>query len=79
MDGAAKASVHRCSRGEVGNTLAVVKLPTNRDHTASHILTALFTDKACVDAWGKSFYLQEEIYYNRNTNHTELPTTVLHK
>lgn len=50
MDGAAESSVHRCRRGEVGDTLPVVKLPTYRNHTAPHILTAFFTYEAGVDA-----------------------------
>lgn len=56
VDGAAEASVHRCGRGEVGDTLAVIKLPTHRNHTAPHVLTALFTYKAGVDAWGEFFF-----------------------
>ena len=50
VDGAAESSVHRCRRGEVGDTLPVVKLPAYRNHTAPHILTALFTYEAGVDA-----------------------------
>lgn len=46
---AAEASVYRCSRCEAGNTLTVVKLPTHRNHTAPHILTALLTHKAGMD------------------------------
>lgn len=49
MDGAAETSVHRYGRGEGGDALAVVKLPTHRNHAAPHILTALFTHEAGVD------------------------------
>lgn len=51
VDGTAETSVHRYGRGVVGDALAVIKLPTHRDHAAPHILTALFTHKAGVDAW----------------------------
>lgn len=50
MDGAAEASVHRRGWGVVGDTLPVVKLPTHRNHTTPHVLTALLTDEARVDA-----------------------------
>lgn len=53
MDRAAEASIHRHGRSEVSNALPVVELPTDRNHTAPHILTALFTYKAGVDAWKK--------------------------
>lgn len=53
VDGAAEASVHRRRRGEVGDALAVVELPTHGNHTATHVLTALCTHKAGVDAWGE--------------------------
>lgn len=49
VDGAAEASVHRCSRGVVCDALSVVKLPTHRNHAAAHIFAALFTHKAGVD------------------------------
>lgn len=50
MDRAAETSVHGRSRSKVSDALAVVKLPTHRNHTAPHILAALFTHKAGVDA-----------------------------
>lgn len=52
VDGAAEASIHRCSGGVAGDTLPMVKLTTHRDHTAAYVLTALFTYKAGMDAWG---------------------------
>lgn len=51
VDGAAEASVNRSRGAEGGDALPVIKLPTNGDHTAPHVLTALFTDKAGVDSW----------------------------
>lgn len=51
VDRAAEASVHRCSRGVVGDTLPMIKFATHRNHTASYILTALFTYKTGMDAW----------------------------
>lgn len=67
VDGAAEASVHRCSWGVVGDTLAVVKLPTHWDHTAPHIFTALFTYKAGVDAWRKNkHYVSHLVIININ-------------
>lgn len=48
VDRAAEASVDGRSRSKVGDALAVVKLPTHRNHTAPHVLTALFTHKAGV-------------------------------
>lgn len=49
MDRAAETSAHGRSRSKVSDALSVVKLPTHRNHTAPHILTALFTHKAGVD------------------------------
>lgn len=57
MDGAAEASVHRCSCGIIGDARTMVKLSTHRDHAAAHIFTALFTHKASVDAWKINNYL----------------------
>lgn len=50
MDGAAEASVHRRGRSEVCDALTVIKLPADGDHAAPHVLAALFTDEAGVDA-----------------------------
>lgn len=50
VDGAAEASADGSGRGVAGDTLAVVKLPTNRDHAAADIFPALLTHKTGVDA-----------------------------
>ena len=54
VDGAAEASGHGRGRGEAGDTLPVVELPTHGDHAAPHVLTALFTYEAGVDAWERN-------------------------
>lgn len=69
MERAAEASVQRGGGSVVGDTLSVVKLPTHRNHAAPHILTALLTHKAGVDAWKKS---------NTMTN-TRLLSSVCHR
>lgn len=50
MDRAAEASIHSDRRSKVSDTFPVVKLPTDWNHAATHILTALFTHKTGVDA-----------------------------
>lgn len=52
VDGAAEASAHGRGWGEAGDALAVVKLPAHGNHAAAHVLAALFTYEASVDAWG---------------------------
>lgn len=51
VDGAAEASVHRHRGGKVGDAFPVVELPADGNHAAPHVLAALFTHKAGVDAW----------------------------
>lgn len=53
VDRAAEATVHGHRGSEVSDAFPVVELPTDGNHAAPHILAALFTHKAGVDAWEK--------------------------